>query len=230
MDQRLGQVRAAAEAQRRRAVAQRDHVIARSEQSLVDLEVRKTRAALRRQVRRRGGNDAAVLFDLDFLAVADEPAVVDTILRAALTATTALTCDLQLLAPDGVLRIRAQHGFGPDFLDHFAEVGTGSPTACGLALATGRPVVVTDTERSRVYTDPAAVGHMLDAGSRALVSHPLCDRDGAVLGVLSFHHSRDVPRGDLALLALGAGRALAGCGHSGVSRSPSVTAARDRVL
>ena len=207
---RLQRLRADAATQRQLIVEHRTRLTQEHHQHLVDFEVRATRAALLTDAHRRGGNDAAVLFDDEFLTVADEPAVSNAILRAALTVCAADACDLQLRDPlDGALRIHAQSGFPPEFLTAFETVTTDRPTACAIALATGRPVLVDDVPLSPIFARQPTLAPMLDAGSRAVASYPLRTIEGAVFGVVSFHYRRPRLRsGNLDLVARGAALAL----------------------
>lgn len=202
----LRALRERAAQQRQDTVRQREEATARWQQFFVDAEIRATREALQRQARRCGGNDLAVLFDTEFLAVADWTALYRAVLTAALT--MADSCDLQRLQGDG-LHISAQHGFSPAFLEFFATVDTGSPTACGRALAAGRPVVVDDVSRSPIFAGHAALDVVLDSGSRAVASYPLSAPGGSVLGVLSLHHHRRSPPRDISVQMLIDGTCLA---------------------
>lgn len=94
--------------------------------------------------------------------------------------------NLQLADPSsGALRIIAQHGFGQEFLDHFAVVDD-DRSACGRAARHGAQLVITD-----VVTDPAFEPHREVAaasGFRAVQSTPLVDKAGRVVGVVSTHY------------------------------------------
>jgi GAF domain len=96
--------------------------------------------------------------------------------------------NVQLADPaSGALRIIAQHGFGPEFLDHFAVVND-DRSACGRAASHGAQLVITD-----VTTDPGFGPHRKIAaasGFRAVQSTPLIDRAGRVIGVVSTHYPR----------------------------------------
>jgi GAF domain-containing protein len=171
---------------------QRERFDRQSQQRSVDHQVRRTRAALLREARQRGGTDAAVLFDADFLAVADEPAVFDAIVLAA--RSTADACDLQLFDQQvGALVIRAHQGFSPAFLGAFRAVTVGDPSACAVALSTARPVLVDDVTSSPIFAGQPSLDALLDAGTRSVASYPLRAADGSVFGVLSFHHDRRRP-------------------------------------
>lgn len=201
--------RARAVAVRDEAVHQRLHVIAQNEQRLLDAEVRDTRRALVSAVRRRGGTDAVAFCDDDFLAVADRPALYQAILDAAVTAGRADNADLQLYDRHrGVLRLVAHHGFPQRFLTFFATVDAATPSACAVALATRQPVVIDDIARHEIFAGRTTLEPVLDAGSRAVSSHPLIAGD-RLLGVLSFHHRRTAPSpGHASLVASCATQAL----------------------
>lgn len=62
--------------------------------------------------------------------------------------------NIQLADPDtGALRIAAQRGFGPEFVEYFATV-TDDGSACGRAARRHAQVVITD-----VTTDPGFAPH-----------------------------------------------------------------------
>jgi hypothetical protein len=193
-------VRAAADhrsavARRRQAVQERLRVQRKVEQNVIDREVRATRHALVRAVRRRWTADVRTLLDDDFLTVADRPTVYEAIVDAAVLVGGARGADLQVYDPDpGVLRMAAQRGFSPEFLDYFATVDTTGRTACAQALATREPVLVDNVSRSPIFVGQASLEPMLDAGSRSVQSYPVLAAGGEVLGVLSFHHRTSAPR------------------------------------
>ena len=107
--------------------------------------------------------------------------------HTALAATGAERGNVQLVEPQG-LRIVAQIGFAPPFLDFFACVAD-TRSACGAALANGGRVVVENVERDPLFAG-ASRAIMLDAGARAVQSTPLIACSGAVLGMLSTHYER----------------------------------------
>ena len=94
--------------------------------------------------------------------------------------------NIQLLDDDRtVLRMVAQRGFKDDFLKFFAEVSAADDTACGRALRAGSPVVIEDTELDPSSEKFRAVRSA--EGYRAVVSAPLMNSRGVVLGMLSVH-------------------------------------------
>jgi hypothetical protein len=96
--------------------------------------------------------------------------------------------NIQVLDPaTGSLRIAAQHGFGADFLHHFAVVDD-DRSACGRAARQCAQTVIVD-----VNADASFAPHRDVAASsafRAVQSTPLIDRTGRLLGVFSTHYPR----------------------------------------
>jgi len=197
---------------RHRAAQQHEQVMGRHQQRIVDSEVNATRRAMLKMLRWRGGRDAVAFLDEDFLGIADEPAIYQAILTAAVLTSKAEFVDLQRYDPStGLLRIVAQHGFTADFLHTFAVIDIDGPTACAAAVRAGRPVLVDEVAHSPVFVDQAARDTVLQAGTRAVYSYPLMTPGNTdVAGVLSFHHRRPSPLPDVAeLVANGAAQALA---------------------
>ena len=113
-------------------------------------------------------------------------ALLDQVLAFALTLLHAERGNIQLADPDtGTLRIAAQRGFGPEFMEYFASV-TDDRSACGRAARRHAQVVITD-----VTTDPEFAPHReiaLASGFRAVQSTPLVNRAGHLVGMLSTHY------------------------------------------
>lgn len=199
-----------------------------------------TEAMLRKSARRLrecGQEDQArqaerfaqwVRFDLDEPVVAKQLYMVAASLRSIgrleLLASRALETVLSLARaergnvqlPDpvsGELRIIAQHGFGPEFLDHFAVVD-GDGSACGRAARRGAQLAIPD-----VTVDPAFTPHREVAaasGFRAVHSTPLIGKAGRVVGVVSAHYPRPyaLPARDMLIINRYAdmvGQALTAC-------------------
>jgi hypothetical protein len=186
-------------------------IAAASQQRIVDSEVRITRTALLRALRRRSDGHGLDFLAEDFLALADGPTLFRAILDAATGPGGGASADLQLYdRRTGVLRIAAHHGFPREFLAFFATVGASAPTACAAAVVSGAPVLVDDVTRSAIFAGRSTLEPMLAAGSRAVSSYPLRTPRGEILGVLSFHHRTPRPGlGRTAAIADGAARALA---------------------
>jgi PAS domain S-box-containing protein len=91
---------------------------------------------------------------------------------------------VQLLeSSSGVLRIAAQLGFGPDFLQAFREVTREDKSAAGRALQARARIVIEDTETDPSYESLCPVARAADY--RAVVSTPLIGPDGILVGMLS---------------------------------------------
>ena len=121
-------------------------------------------------------------------------------LETVLSLARAEQGNVQVADPaSGALRIVAQHGFGQEFLDHFAVVDD-DRSACGRAARHGAQLAITD-----VVTDPAFLPHREVAaasGFRAVQSTPLIDMAGRVVGVVSTHYPRpyDPPARDMRII------------------------------
>jgi PAS domain S-box-containing protein len=110
----------------------------------------------------------------------------DEMLAATIELMGADMGNLQLLdAEHGVLRIAAQRGFGPDFLEFFQEVSIEDDSACGRALCSGERVLIADIETDAAYAPCRPIARA--AGYRAVQSTPLIGRDGKPLGMISTH-------------------------------------------
>jgi hypothetical protein len=96
--------------------------------------------------------------------------------------------NVQLADPaTGGLRIIAHHGFGAEFLDHFAVVDDDG-SACGRAARHGTQLVIND-----VISDAGFAPHLdiaAASGFRAVQSTPLGDKAGRLVGVVSTHYPR----------------------------------------
>jgi hypothetical protein len=154
-------------------------------------------------------------------------------LETVLSLARAERGNVQLADPtSGALRIIAQHGFGQEFLDHFAVVDD-DHSACGRAAKHSAQLVITD-----VIIDPAFKPHRdvaAASGFRAVQSTPLVDRAGRVIGVVSTHYPRpyDPPTRDMQIIKRYAdlvGQALASCVDApmpdGSKRTPGPGAGR----
>ncbi|WP_262269122.1 sensor histidine kinase [Microvirga yunnanensis] len=114
------------------------------------------------------------------------PAVLDAILEATIDLHGADFGNIQLYdEATQTLRIAAQRGFQPPFLDHFAEVDAAEASACGMALARRERVMIEDVEQEPAYAPSLEVAR--EAGYRAVQSTPLFTPSGETLGMLSTH-------------------------------------------
>ncbi len=115
------------------------------------------------------------------------PAVVCALEEALTQEIEAAGADVgnaQLVDPaTGALRIVAQHGFGRPFLDFFETVHD-QESACGAALAAGRPVWVPDIASSPIFAATPALDAMLNAGAPM----PVHDSNDRLAGMISVHY------------------------------------------
>ena len=155
-----------------------------------NVPVRVLAARLIHRVQPLGPQAAQVLQETlgDSSAASSLGALLDEVLDFALTLLHAERGNVQLADPaTGALRIAAQRGFGPEFMEYFAAV-TDDGSACGRAAQQHAQVVISD-----VTTDPGFAPHQeiaLASGFRAVQSTPLVNRAGHLVGMLSTHYPR----------------------------------------
>ncbi|WP_329131174.1 ANTAR domain-containing protein [Streptomyces sp. NBC_00670] len=114
-------------------------------------------------------------------------AVLSGVLRRVLNITQAGMGNVQLVE-GGVLRMEKHIGLNRRFTDYFAFV-EGPTTSCHEAAEQRRQVTVPDVATADVFDEESRTT-ILQAGSRACHSVPMVNRAGAVLGVISSHHTR----------------------------------------
>jgi PAS domain S-box-containing protein len=114
------------------------------------------------------------------------PRLLDEILATGIEITGADMGNIRLLE-DGVLKIAAQRGFEPPFLEFFNSIH-GGDTAGGMAMDLGERVIVEDVASSPIFAGTPALAVLLGAGVLSVQSTPLVTRDGQVLGVFSTHY------------------------------------------
>ena len=85
------------------------------------------------------------------------------------------------------LRIVAHIGFNDEFLEIFKSVTPGQ-CACGLAMETGKRVVVEDTSKDPLFDGVGSTFRRF--GFAAVQSTPLYDGSGRFFGMLSTHFSK----------------------------------------
>jgi PAS domain S-box-containing protein len=108
------------------------------------------------------------------------------ILSANIELLSADRGNVQLLDDSGrELQIEAQHGFEPEFIEHFKAVTSDQRSVCGRALRSGERVIVEDIETDAELASDAEI--LRRAGCRAVVSTPLIASGGRLLGLVSAH-------------------------------------------
>jgi hypothetical protein len=113
-----------------------------------------------------------------------------------LTVDEILTCSIDLLGAtkgnlqlydkqQDCLRIAANVGFQPEFLDHFREVRKGPSCVCAAALDHGSRLIVENVYQDRNFP---ALGPLFAAeGLTAVQSTPIFDPSGSLFGMVSTH-------------------------------------------
>ena len=126
--------------------------------------------------------------DNPYLQFAHSPSISE-LLASVINASAADFGNIQLFdSKSGELRIVAQHGFGREFLEYFDAVHCDHPCVCSTAMNRLSRVVVTD-----VVTDPLFSSEsrdvLLRADVRAVLSTPLVDASGRLVGMVSTHYT-----------------------------------------
>lgn len=111
--------------------------------------------------------------------------LLEQVLDAAIELQDADFGDVQLYdAENGILRIVAYRGVGPEFLEHFACVDAGDTSACGTALKLGQRVIIEDVTKDPPYSPHLGVAAR--TGYRGVNCTPLMERGAArPLGMLT---------------------------------------------
>ncbi|AGL14827.1 GAF domain-containing protein [Actinoplanes sp. N902-109] len=177
----------------------------RTEQALIDAEVRASRQQLLATFRQRLTETPHTLVSEDFLSVTDRSVALTAIVIAA--AAVADGCILHTVTLDpGTLRIARHRGVNHKIVTLFTIVDTATAGPYGDVLRTGEPVLIDD-----IATSPTVAGLpvLLDAGTRALHAYPLHADHGRLLGVLSLHHHAPGRHREQRHLAWPAARAMA---------------------
>jgi len=113
-------------------------------------------------------------------------ALYERVLDAAVSPMSADMGSIQRYDPkQDQLQLLISRGFRPELVACCERIDRKSATSCGMALATGRRVVVPDTERSEFIAGTADLSVSCRAGIRAMQSTPLVSRSGQLLGMIS---------------------------------------------
>ncbi len=118
-------------------------------------------------------------------------AVLRAAMRRMLHITDAGMGNVQL-AESGLLRLEKHTGLNQEFTDFFTFVQD-STTACAQAARERHQVTVKDAAEADIFDD-ASRHAILQTGARGVHSLPLTSPSGAVLGMVSSHHERPLPR------------------------------------
>ena len=113
------------------------------------------------------------------------------IVQAAMEIVGSDAASMQLLDHDGGgLRLVGWRGFDPASAAFWGLVVPDSACTCGIALANGARVVVSDVEAAEALADSEDLEEYRRSGLRAVQSTPLVAGDGRVLGMVSTHWRR----------------------------------------
>jgi GAF domain-containing protein len=116
----------------------------------------------------------------------DAEALAACLLYHGLTLAGARLGNVQLMNwTKGALEIKAQSGFGDEFLNFFRRVDLADPSVCARALRHRGSIVVEDVNTDQAFAPCCPI--VLRAGVRAVQSTPLLSSGGALVGILSTH-------------------------------------------
>lgn len=122
---------------------------------------------------------------------ADTSALYEKVMDAAVNIMRSDFASMQMHYPErgssGELRLLAFRGFQPQAAKFWEWVRTDSQCTCGVALRTGRRIIVSNVETSDFLAGTADQATYLQTGIRAVQSTPLVSRDGKLLGMISTH-------------------------------------------
>src|SRR5262245_57404780 len=115
----------------------------------------------------------------------------DAILDTAMAITGANKGNIQLFDDHHqVLRIASQRGFGKQFLDFFEECTVEHATACATAMRSAGRVIVQDVKSSPIFAGQPSMLVLREEGICAVLSSPLLNNSGNLMGMLSVHFGR----------------------------------------
>ncbi|HJU16384.1 MAG TPA: ATP-binding protein [Stellaceae bacterium] len=118
----------------------------------------------------------------------DSDALYRHILDAAIELMRSDMASLQMLDHErGELRLLAWRGFDAASAACWERVRAGSGSTCGVALASGRRIVVPDIDACEFMADAGSLDAYRQAGIGAAQSTPLVSRSGRVVGMISTH-------------------------------------------
>ena len=110
------------------------------------------------------------------------------VVEAAVEIVRSDAASVQALDHDrGGLRLVGWRGFDPASAEFWELVVPESASTCGMALAGGERVVVSDVEEAASLADSEDLAEFRRSRLRAVQSTPLVADDGRVLGMLSTH-------------------------------------------
>jgi GAF domain-containing protein/AmiR/NasT family two-component response regulator len=155
-------------------VRQRAEEALRESESKLAIELADTRLLQRVSSSLARKNDVAALFD--------------QILDAARAFMRSDMASIQRFAPErDELLLLAHKGLAPESAKFWERVRPGEATCCGVSLARGEPLIISDVERWDLVSGTETLAHYRLSGIRAVLSLPLVARDGRCVGIISTH-------------------------------------------
>jgi diguanylate cyclase (GGDEF)-like protein/PAS domain S-box-containing protein len=97
--------------------------------------------------------------------------------------------NIQLLDPDGYLKIVVQRGF-PDWWVQYWDSNALEHGVCGTALVQQARVIVEDVNESPIFAGNHSLTIQIQAGVRAVQSTPILTKSGQLVGMLSTHYNK----------------------------------------
>ncbi|NJA04773.1 PAS domain-containing protein [Methylococcaceae bacterium WWC4] len=95
--------------------------------------------------------------------------------------------NIQIVDPDGHLKLLVHQGFPDWWVDYWNRVTAGQG-ACGTSIALGERVIIEDVEQSPIFVGTPALEIQRKAGIRAVQSTPVLNQSGQVIAMLSTHY------------------------------------------
>jgi PAS domain S-box-containing protein len=112
----------------------------------------------------------------------------EKLLDAAVAIMRSDFASMQMFYPErGELRLLAYRGFNPTAAAFWEWVRPGSGSTCGVALATGKRLIVPDIEVCGFMAGTDDLDTFRQTGIRAVQSTPLVSRAGQLVGMISTH-------------------------------------------
>lgn len=118
--------------------------------------------------------------------MSDLQTVLSEVLEAAIGLAEADFGNIQIIDPEGNLRIVVHSGFPDWWIDYWSRVSPENGS-CGLALARGERLIVEDVEQSPIFAGTPGLDTLLKVGIRAIQSTPLRGASGQIVGMFSTH-------------------------------------------
>ena len=97
--------------------------------------------------------------------------------------------NIQLVDPEGHLRIFVHRGF-PDWWVEYWDTVSAGQGVCGTSVVLGEHVIVEDVEQSPIFAGSPALDIQLKAGIRAVQSTPVITPSGQVVAMISTHYRK----------------------------------------